>query len=141
MSLGDIPVLEIFLAVLGFGLLIMFCATFCRACSRLREEEIEREAWRRTEHDGRPPSIYFIPFHGRLAQQEQQLQEQDEHHGVPPYSQEAFTLPQYNTAGGHSGPPPSYTELDFKPDDLPPAYTEYNVSTVTRSARTDTAQS
>ncbi|XP_077418312.1 uncharacterized protein LOC144049341 [Vanacampus margaritifer] len=139
MSLSSIPALEIFLAILGIGLLIMFCTTFCRACSRLREEEIEREAWRRTEHDGRPPSIYFIPFHGRLSQQQQQ--EEEDHHGVPRYSQENVTPPQYNAAGGYCGPPPSYTELGCKPDDLPPAYTEYNVSPVMAPAHTEAGQS
>ncbi|XP_061837795.1 uncharacterized protein [Nerophis lumbriciformis] len=134
MSLKSIPALEIFLAILGIGLLIMFCTTFCRACSRLRQEQIEREAWRRSEQDNRPPSIYFIPFPGRLSQQDE-----EDHHRTPRYSQEIFTPPQYNAAN-YSGPPPSYTELGCKPDDLPPAYTEYSVNQITASAHTDAVQ-
>lgn len=110
-----LPVLEIFMAVLGFGLTIMFCTTFCRACSRLREEQIEREAWRRTEHDGRPPSIYVIPFPRSLSQDSDDML----HRHSPELA------PQYN--GAFCEPPPAYSELGIKPDDLPPAYTEYSV--------------
>ncbi|XP_061623391.1 uncharacterized protein si:dkey-283b1.6 [Phyllopteryx taeniolatus] len=144
MSLNSIAALDIFLALLGIGLLIMFCTTFCSACSRLREEQIEREAWRHAEENGRPPSIFFIPFPGSLSQQQQQQsqqQDEEEHYRVPRYSQEAFRPPQYNASGGCSGPPPSYTELGFKPDDLPPAYTEYNVNPVIAPVHTDVAQS
>ncbi|XP_055017297.1 uncharacterized protein si:dkey-283b1.6 [Boleophthalmus pectinirostris] len=112
----DLPALEIFMAVLGFGLTIMFCTTFCRACSRLREEQIEREAWRRTEHDGRPPSIFVIPFPRSLSQESEDM--------VHRHSQDF--PPQY-TNGAFCEPPPAYNELGFKPDDLPPAYTEYSV--------------
>ncbi|XP_058491119.1 uncharacterized protein si:dkey-283b1.6 [Solea solea] len=113
-----IPLLEIFLGVLGFGLSIMFCTTFCRACSRLRQEEIEREVWRRSEQDGRPPPIYFIPIPGSMSQTDV------EDARVPRFSQELHTPPQYSTA--YCGAPPSYNELGLKPDDLPPAYTEHN---------------
>lgn len=112
---------RIFLGMLGFGLSIMFCTTFCRACSRYREEQIEREVWRRTEQDGRPPPIYFIPFHGSMSHQDG-----DDHPRAPRYSQENHTPPQYSNAA-YSGPPPSYNELGLKPEDLPPAYTEYSV--------------
>ncbi|XP_077571109.1 uncharacterized protein LOC144195385 [Stigmatopora nigra] len=137
MSLNSIPALEIFLAILGIGLLIMFCTTFFRACSRLREEQIEREAWRRTEHEGRPPPIFFIPFPGRLSQQ----QGDEEQHVAPQYaSQDSFTPPVYNDAGGFCGPPPSYTEVGFKPDDLPPAYSEYSANPVLSPAHPVTPQ-
>ncbi|XP_057688871.1 uncharacterized protein si:dkey-283b1.6 [Corythoichthys intestinalis] len=139
MSFSSIPALEIFLAILGIGLLIMFCTTFFRACSRLREEQIEREAWRRTEHDGRPPPIFFIPFHGRLSQQQQQGEEDQQ--AVPQYNQESFTPPLYNDAGGYCGPPPSYNEVGFKPDELPPAYTEYNMNPPLAPAHTAAVQS
>ncbi|KAL7391162.1 hypothetical protein ABVT39_005245 [Epinephelus coioides] len=121
MPFDYIPILEIFLGMLGFGLSIMFCTTFCRACSRYREEQIEREVWRRTEQDGRPPPIYFIPFHGSMSHQDG-----DDHPRAPRYSQENHTPPQYSNAA-YSGPPPSYNELGLKPEDLPPAYTEYSV--------------
>ncbi|XP_072289986.1 uncharacterized protein [Eucyclogobius newberryi] len=112
----DLPVLEIFMAVLGFGLTIMFCTTFCRACHRLRDEQIERETWRRSEQDGRPPSIYVIPFPRNLSQDSEDI--------VPRHSQD---IPIHYTNGAFSEPPPAYNELGFKPDDLPPAYTEYSV--------------
>ncbi|XP_051279368.1 uncharacterized protein si:dkey-283b1.6 isoform X1 [Dicentrarchus labrax] len=115
-----LPILEIFLGILGFGLSIMFCTTFCRACSRIREEQIEREVWRRSEQDGRPPSIYFIPFPRNISQQDV-----EEHLRVPRYSQELQSPPRYST-DAYCGPPPSYNELGIKPEDLPPAYTEYN---------------
>ncbi|XP_062274136.1 uncharacterized protein si:dkey-283b1.6 [Scomber scombrus] len=120
MPLGYIPIVEIFVGFLGFGLFIMFCTTFCRACSRLREEQIEREALRRNEMEGWPPSIYFIPFPGGRSQQDGEDQV-----GVPRYSHE-FTPPRYSTEV-FSGPPPAYSELAFKPEDLPPVYTEYSV--------------
>ncbi|XP_056275521.1 uncharacterized protein si:dkey-283b1.6 [Pseudoliparis swirei] len=117
-----IPILEIFLGILGFGLSIMFCTTFCRVCSRLREEQIAREAWRHSEQqDTHPPPIYFIPFHGSRTQQDG-----EDHHRVPRYSQELHAPPQYSN-GVLCGPPPSYNELGLKPDDLPPAYTENHV--------------
>ncbi|XP_069379519.1 uncharacterized protein [Paralichthys olivaceus] len=134
MSIMEIPILEIFLGTLGFGLSIMFCTTFCRACSRLREEQIEREVWRRSEQDGRPPSIYFIPFHGSIPPQD------SEEVRVPRYSEEVLTPPQYNAV--YAGPPPAYNELGFKPEDLPPAYTEHNVPVhpITPQPHTDVVQ-
>ncbi|XP_045891640.1 uncharacterized protein si:dkey-283b1.6 [Micropterus dolomieu] len=98
----------------------MFCATFCRACNRLREQEIEREAWRRSEQDGHPRSIYFIPFPRSMSQQDS-----EDNHRVPQHSQDLHTPPRYSTSV-YCGPPPSYNELGFKTDDLPPAYAEYN---------------
>lgn len=95
---------SIFLGVLGFGLSIMFCTTFCRVCHHFREEQIEREAWQRSEQNGHSPSIYFIPFPGRMSQQdsEDQLRE-------PRHSQELQSPPQYSTV--YFGPPPSYNEV------------------------------
>ncbi|XP_070689990.1 uncharacterized protein [Pempheris klunzingeri] len=128
--------LEIFLGILGFGISILFCVTFCRTCSRIREHQIEREAWRRTEQDGHPRSIYFIPFPRNLSQQDS-----EDHFRVPRYSQELQPPPQYSTAA-YCGPPPSYNELGFKPDDLPPDYTEYNtpVYPITPPPHTDVVQ-
>ena len=91
--------------MLGFGLSVLFCTTFCRACTRLREEQIEREVWRRSEQDGRPPSIYFIPFHGSIPQPD------SEDMRVPRYSEEILTSPQYNTE--FAGPPPNYNEVNI----------------------------
>ncbi|XP_037632590.1 uncharacterized protein si:dkey-283b1.6 isoform X1 [Sebastes umbrosus] len=134
MPFDYIPILEIFLGILGFGLSIMFCTTFCRACSRLREEQIEREALRRSEQNGRPPPIYFIPFHGSL-------QDGEDHPRVPRYSQEILTPPVYSNAA-YCGPPPSYNELGLKPEDHPPAYTEYTVPVypITPPPHTDMVQ-
>ncbi|XP_042344889.1 extensin [Plectropomus leopardus] len=120
MPFQSIPILEIFLGILGFGLSIMFCTTLCRVCSRYREEQIEREVLRRSEQEGRPPPIYFIPFHGSLSQ------DGEDHPRVPRYSQEIHAPPRYSNAV-YCGPPPSYNELGFKPEDLPPDYTEYSV--------------
>ncbi|KAF1389448.1 hypothetical protein PFLUV_G00073530 [Perca fluviatilis] len=116
-----IPILEIFMGIMGFGLSIMFCTTFCRACFRFREDQIEREVWRRTDQEARPPPIFFIPFHGSLSRQDSEDQTR-----MPHYSQELPTPPQYSN-DVYCGPPPSYNELELKPEDLPPVYTEYNV--------------
>ncbi|XP_069562689.1 uncharacterized protein [Brachyistius frenatus] len=102
------PYLEIFLGILGFGLSIMICTTFCRVCIRFRETQLEREA--------RPRSIYVIPFPRNLAQDDSENQHGGEVHAPPRYSTSVY-----------SGPPPSYNEVEIKPDDLPPAYTEYNL--------------
>ncbi|XP_068167577.1 uncharacterized protein si:dkey-283b1.6 isoform X2 [Antennarius striatus] len=109
---------------------------FLQACSRYREEQIEREAWRRSEQEGRPPPIYFIPFPGSISQQDG-----EDHVRVPRYSQEFQSPPQYNTAA-YCGPPPSYNELGIKPEDLPPAYTEYSapVYPITPPPHTDMVQ-
>ncbi|KAI3372643.1 hypothetical protein L3Q82_023116 [Scortum barcoo] len=80
------------------------------------------EAWRRSEQDGRPPSIYFIPFPRNRSQQDN-----DDPFRVSRHSLDPQTPPQYSTSTVYCGPPPSYNELGFKPDDLPPAYTEYHV--------------
>ncbi|KAE8291950.1 hypothetical protein D5F01_LYC09311 [Larimichthys crocea] len=136
MPFNTLPIMEIFLSILGFGLSIMFCTTFCRACSRLREEAIEREAWRRSEQDGHPPSIYFIPFPGGRSRRDS-----EDHLRAPRYSQELQSPPRYSMAG-YCGPPPSYNELGLKPDDLPPSYTEYNtpVCPITPPPHTDMVQ-
>lgn len=96
---------RIFLGILGCGLSILFCTTFCKVCSRLRVQHLERETWRRSEQDGQPPSIYFIPIAGSVSQQDD-----DSHLGVPRYSQEFHTPPQYSTTA-YCGPPPSYNEV------------------------------
>ncbi|KAL6114745.1 uncharacterized protein ACO6RY_05434 [Pungitius sinensis] len=119
----SIPVLKIFLGILGFGLSIMFCTTFCRVCSRFREEQMNREALRRSEQDTRPPPIFFIPFHGGMSQQDSEDQPGG---GGPRISLELHSPPRYSNVV-FCGPPPSYNELGLKPDDLPPAYTEYSV--------------
>eukprot|EP00066_Takifugu_rubripes_P028698 XP_011617964.1 PREDICTED: extensin-like [Takifugu rubripes] len=116
MSDDFFPFLDIFLGILGVGLSILFCSSFCRACHRYREAQMEREAWRRTAHDGQPPSIYFIPFPGNLSHRDAEDPSRD-----PRYSQD-HPPPQYSAVS--CGPPPSYSELGFKPEDLPPAYTE-----------------
>ncbi|KAM7391260.1 hypothetical protein PAMP_021960 [Pampus punctatissimus] len=115
----------------------MFCTTFCRVCGRLRNEQIEQEAWRRNEQDGRPPSIYFIPYTGRRSQQDS-----EDHFRVPRYSQEHHAPPRYST-DVFSGPPPPYNELGFKPEDHPPPYTEYNIpmSPIIPPSQTDMVQS
>nr|XP_046242343.1 developmental and secondary metabolism regulator veA-like [Scatophagus argus] len=121
MPVDVILTLEIMLCALGFGLCIILCKAVCKACCLSREEQIEREAQRRNEQDGHPHSIYFIPFPGNISRQNS-----EDHLSVPRYSQEVHSPPQYNTAAC-CGPPPSYDELGFKPEDLPPTYSEYNV--------------
>ncbi|XP_056232699.1 uncharacterized protein si:dkey-283b1.6 [Seriola aureovittata] len=137
MSFHYIPILEIFLGILGFGLSIMFCTTFCRACSRLREEELEREVLRRSEQGGSRPPIFFIPFPRSMSQQD------SEDVRMPQQSQDLHTTPPRYSTAVVSGPPPSYDELGFKPDDLPPAYTEHTVPVypITPQSHTDMAQS
>ncbi|XP_037837615.1 uncharacterized protein si:dkey-283b1.6 [Kryptolebias marmoratus] len=108
---NSFPFLEVFVGILGFGLGIMFCTSFCRACSRIREEQIEREAQRRREQDGPLRSIYFIPFPRSISQQD---------------SEEPPTPPRYSTSVYYESPP-SYNELGIKPDDLPPPYTDHNL--------------
>lgn len=108
--------LEIFLGILGFGLAIMFCTTFCRACSRLREERISRGSIRHSDQGRLPQSIYFIPFPRSISQQDNEDQGGD-----------AMRPPRYSTTV-YPGPPPAYNELEFKPDDLPPAYNEQSIS-------------
>ncbi|GLD74776.1 uncharacterized protein AKAME5_002610800 [Lates japonicus] len=86
--------IEIFLGILGFGLSIMFCTTFCRACSRFREEQIEREA------DGED---FRVPRHSQ------------ELHAPPRYSTTAYSgpPPPYNELGCKPDDlPPAYTECN-----------------------------
>ncbi|XP_072243033.1 uncharacterized protein [Leuresthes tenuis] len=118
MGIENFPFLELFLGLLGMGLSILCCTSFCRACTRFREEQIEREVQRRSEHSPHLQSIYFIPFPRSRPQQDSEDQ-----HGVE--CGEPHTPPRYSTTD-YYGPPPSYNELGIKPDDLPPAYTEQN---------------
>lgn len=133
MDFSYMPFLEIFLGILGFGFSIMFCVTFCRACSRIRETQVEREAWRINQQGGPPRSIYVIPF-PRNVDNEDPLR-------VPQHSQDPQTPPRYSTTV-YPEAPPSYNELGFKPEDLPPAYTEYNVPVypITPPPNEDTVQ-
>ncbi|XP_061586080.1 WASH complex subunit homolog 1 [Cololabis saira] len=120
MIFSGFPFLEVFLGLLGFGLSILFCTTFCKSCSRFREEQLEREAQRRSELDSRMRSIYFIPFPRSMSHRESDDQCGSE------INNEFYAPPTYSNVY-HYGPPPSYTELGIKPDDLPPAYTEQNL--------------
>ncbi|XP_051806990.1 uncharacterized protein si:dkey-283b1.6 [Acanthochromis polyacanthus] len=113
MVFDSLPFLEIFLGFIGFGLSIIFCTTFCRACSRYREQQIEEEALRHSESEAHQRSIYFIPFRAEGMSHS----DSEDSHAPPRYSTDVY-----------NGPPPSYNELDFKPDDLPPAYTEQDFS-------------
>lgn len=97
------PSTSIFLGILGVGLSILFCTTFCRACHRYREEEIERRTRQRSEQDGHVPSIYFIPFSGNLNL------ESDDHPREPRDSVDIYLPPRYSTMS--YGPPPSYSEV------------------------------
>ncbi|KAK0147471.1 hypothetical protein N1851_013034 [Merluccius polli] len=136
---GPIPALEIFLGVLGLGFSILFCTAFCRICHRFRDDQLEREEWLRAREADRPTSVFVIPVqggHSRLAEGE------DFHSVMPPrYSQELHRPPRYSVTIG-SGPPPAYNELGFKPEDLPPVYTErttvpsYPLSTIPTPANT-----
>ncbi|XP_054895513.1 uncharacterized protein si:dkey-283b1.6 [Poeciliopsis prolifica] len=108
------PYLDVFLGFLGFGLSILFCTSFCRSCARMREEQIEREAQLRSEQRSQMRSIYFIPFPRNNSRRDSD--ESDE-----------VTPPRYSTTIRYE-PPPSYNELEIKPDDLPPPYTEQNIS-------------
>ncbi|XP_047236645.1 uncharacterized protein si:dkey-283b1.6 [Girardinichthys multiradiatus] len=116
MILQSFPYLEIFLGFLGFGLAILFCTSFCRSCTRLREVQREREAQHRREQDTQLRSIYFIPFPRSISQQDNEDMQRSDHLSPPRYS----TTVRYE-------PPPSYNELGIKPDDPPPPYTEHNI--------------
>ncbi|KAF3695516.1 hypothetical protein EXN66_Car011192 [Channa argus] len=83
---------------------------------------MEREMWNRREQDGRPPSIFVIPFPRGMSQQDG-----EDHLRVTQSGQERRTPPRYST-DVYCGPPPPYNELEFKPDDLPPPYTEHNIA-------------
>lgn len=98
---------SIFLGILGVGLSILFCTSFCRACQRYREAQIEREAWRRTGHDGQPPSIYFIPFPGNISHRDAEDPSRE------PRSSQDHQPPQYSAVT--CGPPPSYNEVGRVP--------------------------
>ncbi|XP_034025489.1 uncharacterized protein si:dkey-283b1.6 [Thalassophryne amazonica] len=101
-----VPVVQIFLGILGFGLSIMFCTTFCRLCQHFRERQVDREEWRRNAEEGRTPPIYVIPFPRSMSQQDS-----EDHSRVPSYSPEILYGPsQYNT-NPYCGPPPSYNEV------------------------------
>lgn len=93
---------SIFLGILGVGLSILFCTSFCRACHRYREAQIEREAWRRSVQEGQPP-IYFIPFPGGRAQLDAEDPSRE-----PRHSQD-HQPPQYSAVS--YGPPPSYNDV------------------------------
>ncbi|XP_056149105.1 uncharacterized protein si:dkey-283b1.6 [Lampris incognitus] len=110
-----IPAVEIFLSILGFGFSILLCTVFCRLCQRIREE---REELSRSE-EGQISPIFFIPYPGSRS-----MQQGEEHGRLPRLSQEAYRPPRYSTAV-YCGAPPSYNELDFKQEDLPPAYSEH----------------
>lgn len=100
---------RIFLGILGFGLSILFCTTFCRACSRIREQQLERDTWRRNERDGRPPPIYFIPFPRGMSQEDG-----EDHRRASQCSQELQAPPRYSTTA-YSGIPPSYNDVSLHP--------------------------
>ncbi|KAF7649284.1 hypothetical protein LDENG_00144070 [Lucifuga dentata] len=100
MTIFYIPVLEICLSILGFGLTIMFCTAICKACHRFREE---REEWRRNQETA-PPPIYFIQYPGSMSQPDS-----EDYPRLPQCNQDPLRPPRYSTTG-YCGPPPSYNE-------------------------------
>lgn len=86
---------RVFLGFLGFGLAIMFCTSFFRACGRIRDDQIQRQAQQRREQESHLRSIYFIPFPRSLSQQD---------------SEDPPTPPRYSTSG-YMESPPSYNEV------------------------------
>lgn len=111
------PSTSIFLGILGVGLSILFCTTFCRACHRYREEEIERRARQRSEQDGHAPSIYFIPFSGNLNL------DSDDHPREQRDSVDIYLPPRYSTMS--YGPPPSYSEVTNQNRSMTDAHSKY----------------
>lgn len=75
----------------------MFCTSFCRACCRIQEEQINREAQRRREQGSTLRSIYFIPFPRSVSRQD---------------NADSPAPPQYNNSAYHESPP-SYNEVKY----------------------------
>lgn len=138
MSTQYFTIFEIFVGAVGFGILILICAISClcqRKCSYLRNEQIQREILRSGEQDRQPHSVYVIPFPGNTSQRGS-----EEYLRIPGYNQELHSSPQYSS-DDYCAPPPSYHELGFKSDDLPPPYTEHNIPVITPPLHTDMAPS
>ncbi|KAL0992703.1 hypothetical protein UPYG_G00097150 [Umbra pygmaea] len=117
MSFESIPIVQIFLPMITFGIVILCCTAFCKAFHRAREERLEREERRDR------PSIFVIPFPAETSDNE-------DIHLPPRYSMTEFY-----------SPPPSYNEVEMKPDfidaDLPPAYSEIADATSTTTRGID----
>lgn len=97
MYLFSSPSPRVFLGILGFGLVIMFCTSLFRVCCRIQEEQINMEVQRRREQRSQLRSIYFIPFPRSISQQDNES---------PPAS------PHYNSSVYHESPP-SYNEVNY----------------------------
>ncbi|XP_056307485.1 uncharacterized protein si:dkey-283b1.6 [Danio aesculapii] len=98
-------IFKIFMPIVSFGMLSICCAGFCKMFQRFRKERIER-LQAQARHMDRP-SVYVIPI----------TLSEDDLHRPPRYSTVQFCEA-----------PPSYNELNLKPEvsplEPPPDYTE-----------------
>ncbi|KAL2101302.1 hypothetical protein ACEWY4_003063 [Coilia grayii] len=97
------PILEIFVPLICFCVAILCCNTSCRALQRAREER-RMQSIREAERES--PSVFIIPFPSA------------------PSEDSLYRLPRYSETRD-SPPPPSYSEIEMKPDffippDAPP---------------------
>ncbi|XP_072550311.1 uncharacterized protein [Salminus brasiliensis] len=109
MILNDpFPIIQIFVPIVAFAIVILCCTSLCKALQRVRREVLESQARTQTLDAFERPSIYVIP-------------------SSSPAPDDLHRPPRYSTVD-HYSPPPSYHELALKPDfiprDPPPAYSE-----------------
>ncbi|XP_076120976.1 uncharacterized protein LOC143101708 [Alosa pseudoharengus] len=100
------PILEIFVPLICFCVVILCCNTSCRALQRAREERSRMQTAREADSS----SVYIIPYPP----------------SVP--DDDLYRPPRYSQVRSLSPPPPAYHELEMKPelfmapDAAPPPY-------------------
>ncbi|XP_036446406.1 uncharacterized protein si:dkey-283b1.6 [Colossoma macropomum] len=129
LSNGSFPIIQVFVPVVAFAIVILCCFSLCKALQRVRREQLESQSRTRTLSTPERPSIFVIPF--------------------SPPDEQLRRPPHYSTATvDHYSPPPAYHELELKPDfiprDPPPAYSEstsFPLHEVSESSPAETSSS
>ncbi|KAL7860887.1 hypothetical protein AOLI_G00172360 [Acnodon oligacanthus] len=127
LSDGRFSVIQIFVPIFAFVIVILCCVSLCKTLQRVFREHLESQSQTQTLSIPERPSIFIIPF----SPPDEQL------HGPPRYS-----------TVDHCSRPPAYHELELKPDfipcDSPPAYsdsTSYTLHEFSESSPADTISS
>ncbi|XP_028842733.1 transmembrane protein 92 isoform X1 [Denticeps clupeoides] len=118
---GSTILLEIFVPLVAFSVLVMCCSSFCKSFQRARAERLTRLSLS-LNRDSTP--VFIIPFPPSA-----------------PVDDDPYAPPRYSVTE-YTAPPPPYDEVEMKPelfpypDAFPPPYVPYESTSASESNNT-----